>query len=180
MTWQIIAYFILSIGIVAYGTNTLLPSGTGRAILFGIGSTLLFIFFGFRWFSSSSSSSESKTWPPTINSCPDYLTYIPKNTLTGSTSIVSDICVDYLGVSVNGGLNKTNKDDSISYPTVISFTRNSKIFPYTSNDIKATSVQAICDACATAGITWEGVFDGDSCIGAAAARKAAEAKGCPA
>ena len=180
MNWQIIAYFILSIGIVAYGTNTLLPSGTGRAILFGIGSTLLFIFFGFRWFSSPSSSSESKTWPPTINSCPDYLTYIPKNTLTGPTSIVSDICVDYLGVSVNGGLGKKNKTDSILYNSNTPFTRGASIFPYTSNDVKETSVQTICDACATAGITWEGVFDGDSCIAAAAARKAAAAKACPA
>jgi len=173
MTWQIIAYFILSIGIVAYGTNALLPSGTGRAILFGIGSTLLFIFFGFRWFSSSSSSSEPKTWPPTINSCPDYLTYVPKN----SPTIVSDICVDYLGVSVNGGLGKTNKNDSISYTTNTAFASGAKIFPYTSANIKGSSVQAICDACATAGITWEGIFDGDSCIGAAAARKAAAAAG---
>ena len=44
-----------------------------------------------------------------------------------------------------------------------------KVFRYTSNDIKsattAPALQAICDACQNAGLTWEGVYDGDSCIG---------------
>ena len=176
MTWQIIAYFILSIAIVAYGTNKLLPSGTGRAILFGIGSTLLFIFFGFRWFSSNSSSSESKTWPPTINTCPDYLTFVPK--VTGSISSSGGGCVDTLGVSSNAGL-ETNTNTSFSF-SGSTFTARGNVFPYTSADVTSTNLTAICTACSAAGITWEGVYDGDSCVAAAAAAKAAAAGGCPA
>jgi len=177
MTMQIIAYFILSIAIVAYGTNKLLPSGTGRAILFGIGSTLLFIFFGFRWFSSNRSSSKSNTWPPTINTCPDYLTFVP--TVTGSISSSGGGCVDTLGVSNNNGLIKRTSTTGISYPGG-NFNTGGSVFPYTSADVKSTNLTDICTACSTAGITWEGVYDGDSCVAAAAAAKAAAASECPA
>ena len=189
---KVIAYFILSIGIVAYGTNMLLPSGPGRAILFAIGSILLFIFFGFRWFSSSSTTT-TKTWPPTINTCPDYLTFVPSaasgaNTILNTSTFPANSsaktnggCVDYLGVSTNGTLGRsTTSTTQLTYSGGTTYV-SGNIFPYTSKDVKPATMTDICTACQTAGITWEGVYDGDSCVGGAAAAKAnAAAGGCPA
>ena len=182
MNWKVIAYFILSIGIVAYGTNMLLSSGPVRAILFAIGTTLLLIFFGFRWFSSNSSSS-TPSWPPTINTCPDYLTYVPAGTAGVAKTILSTSfpsgkgtnggCVDSVGMSTNGTLTVTD----IPTTTQLSYTTTT-VFPYTSADVSSSTLSTICRACSTAGITWEGVWDGDTCIGAAAIAAAA-AGNCP-
>jgi hypothetical protein len=52
----------------------------------------------------------------------------------------------------------------------ISPTNKSSVFEYTAADINAAQgnssiLQAICNRCQDAGITWEGVYDGDVCQG---------------
>ena len=169
-----VVYVILSFLTIFQVTSKLMPMGQGRAAIYAIGASLLAIFFGYRWFSNSKNASES--WPPTINMCPDYLTYVPNLSKTLTTSINGGGCVDTLGVT-RGNLEKT-------FPSDISnkaLTAN-KIFRYTSADVKATAetdtatTQAICDACRMAGVTWEGVYDGDSCVGIARALSAAQAQ----
>lgn len=171
---EVLAYTIVSIGIVIYGTNLLLPSGPVRAILFAIGSLLIFIFFGFRWFSSmNSSTSTTPTWPPTINTCPDYLTFIPSITSTLSSS--GGGCVDYLGMSRNGVFKLS---DSTAPPR--SYVQSEhKVFPYTNADVNKANKRVICELCLNSGLTWEGVYDGDTCIGSDAADAAAAAGNCP-
>jgi len=194
---QIIAYTIVCIGIVAYGTNMLLASGPVRAILFAIGTLLLFIFFGFRWFSSSSKpDSKKNSWPPTINTCPDYLTFIPAatgtsgapNTITGLPTGSKGGCVDYLGVSSGTGAARLTKSEKTAYSSggsytgTPTYTTTGQIFPYSSSDVTKSTMPTICKACQTAGITWEGVWDGDTCVGSTAAAKGAAAGGggnCP-
>ena len=77
-------------------------------------------------------------------------------------------CVDLLGVSSStnsaGGFLKV-------FPTSISTldaSMTTKVFSYTSNDVRSATtsedLQTICDACQAAGLTWEGVWDGDSCL----------------
>jgi hypothetical protein len=163
------------------------------------------LFFGMRWFGNIPSA--SKLWPPTINMCPDYLTYVRGTNVSG--------CVDTLGV---GGLEKISPSE-MSAPT------RSKVFggttPFTSASVMgspavagvvgvpavtnaagvittpaiqavsaraavaatAENVQAICNACKLNNLTWEGVWDGDTCLAlnrfteALAMKKAS---GCPA
>ena len=160
MSWLFILYLIVGILIVVYGTNYLSPFGMLRAIIYAIGSILLIIFFGFRWFSSTQTSN---SWPPTINMCPDYLTFVP--TINGSKSASGGGCVDLHGVTKLGsGLAKSNPSEL----TTISHTDTHKLFEYTAADITAaqgnsTTIQTICNRCQVAGVTWEGIYDGDVC-----------------
>ena len=128
-------------------------TGQIRAVIYAIGVVQVLVYFGLRWFGTS--TKKSKSWPPVINMCPDYLTYVPA--LPG--------CVDLLGVSSNGNL-------VVSMPSdvpALQLTNTQKVFEYTSADIKsaqdASDLQEICDRCQSAGVTWEGVYDGDTCVG---------------
>lgn len=159
INWYLVLYILLSIVALFYGSSKLSPFGTGRTIIYAIGGALIFMYFGFRWFSNN--KQKSKVWPPVINMCPDYLTYrAGTHNNNGTTS--SDGCVDLLGVSSNGTFKKITKND-ISTAT----STNHTLFKYTNKDITpSTSVetlQTICNYCKTEGLTWEGVFDGDIC-----------------
>jgi len=184
-------YVLFSVVLVAGGTFALYSSANlGRTVIYAIGVSLIMLFFGMRWFGNIPSA--SKLWPPTINMCPDYLTYI---------SGVG--CVDTLGV---GGLTKTEASD-ISSGTIAENKKfgvgtGNSFIAYTSASVMGTpavagvapvpavgtlgtngyvpaiaavtaaaavpataaTVQAICDACRLKGLTWEGVWDGDTCL----------------
>lgn len=199
-------YVLFSIVLVAGGTFALYSSANlGRTVIYAIGVSLIMLFFGMRWFGNV--PSKSTLWPPTINMCPDYLTYVRGTNLSG--------CVDTLGV---GGLEKIS-------PSEMSAPPQSKVFggatPFTSASVMGTpsvagvvgvpavtnaagvittpaiqavspraavaataeNVQAICDACRLNRLTWEGIWDGDTCLAlnrfteALAMKKAS---GCPA
>ena len=158
-----VIYILLSIVFVFQGMTKLNPMGTTRSTIFAIGSTLTLIFFGYRWFYGS--NKKSNRWPPTVNMCPDYLTYVP--TIEQSNSTSGGGCVDLLGVSSKGTFTTTTQSAITS--GLNANTNSSIIFPYTSADIvaatKASDVQMICNACQTSGLTWEGVYDGDTCSG---------------
>ena len=158
-----VIYILLSIVFVFQGMSTLNPMGSTRSTIFAIGSTLILVFFGYRWFYTS--AKKSNRWPPTINMCPDYLTFIP--TITGSDSTSGGGCVDLLGVSSKGTFTPATK--SVIARGLNASTNSSMIFPYTSADIaaatKKSDIQQICSACQTSGLTWEGVYDGDTCNG---------------
>lgn len=158
-----VIYILLSIVFVFQGMTTLNPMGSTRSTIFAIGSTLTLVFFGYRWFYGS--TKKSNTWPPTINMCPDYLTFVP--TIANSKSTSGGGCVDLLGVSSKGTFPTVSK--SAIATGLDATTDSSSIFPYTSADIaaatKASDVELICTSCRTSGLTWEGVYDGDTCSG---------------
>lgn len=162
VNWYFVIYILVSIAAVAMGVAKLFPMGTSTAIIYAIGVTMVLIFYGYRWFGDSANEASS-TWPPTINTCPDYLTYVKTLPGTGSGSG----CVDMLGVSKNGILVKVVDSDLTSTAALAS----NKTFLKTSKDIIGTKnpavVKAICNLCRTKGLTWEGVFDGDTCTGVA-------------
>ena len=88
--------------------------------------------------------------------CPDYLTYIKG--LPG--------CVDMLGVTkAAAGLLKSRPSELSS----IHRSNKNKVFEFTSEDVRAaksvSELQMICNRCQEAGVTWEGVYDGDVCVG---------------
>jgi len=173
--WKFWLYVIVSILFIVSASFKLYPLGLPRTVIFAIGATLISGFYGYRWFYSGKSNATG-VWPPVINMCPDYLTYV--ESLPGSKR---PGCVDMLGVSKNGGIIKVVPSE-VSGSTGLN---SNKVFIYTSADVKrATTSQElkpICDACITAGITWEGVYDGDSCIAINRANQNAAAAGanCP-
>jgi hypothetical protein len=160
--WFHVLYVLLALGVTVMGTQQLYSTGTGRAVIFAIGATLTFIFFDSRWFGNQ--ERPSSRWPPTINMCPDYLTFIP--TVPGLRNTNGGGCVDMLGVtSKNSGLARTNKADL----SALSSASTNQLFEFTSADVAAAKtigdLQTICNRCSITGLTWEGVYDGDSCLG---------------
>ena len=157
INWLLVLYAILCIIGVIVGSTSLYPSGSATATIFAIGSIIVFVYFGYRWFSKPALST---TWPPSINMCPDYLTLVPS--VKNSANKTVGGCIDMLGVSKNGGLTK-------SRPTSGLTTSSPTVFPYTATGLTPTTtaaqIQAICDKCNTMGITWEGIYDGDTCVG---------------
>jgi hypothetical protein len=154
INWYLVWYIIGSIVVIFYGTKTLFATNyEARAVIYGIGSTLITIYFGLRFFAPKNMAKPG-SWPPVINMCPDYLTYAPN--VPG--------CVDMLGVTSNAaGLSRT-------LPTEVNnlqMGNTNKIFEFTSEDVKKATntgdLQKICNRCKSAGVTWEGVYDGDSC-----------------
>ena len=172
----LVLYILLSVAIVVVGTQKLSPMGTGRAVIYAAGSLLVLLFFGLRWFSLPSTN---LSWPPTINMCPDYLTFVPK--ITGSKSSSGGGCVDLLGVSTKASGIRTSNPSNL---TTILPTDTSKLFEFTSSDVKAAmnnskALQAICTRCQVTGLTWEGVYDGDTCVGLNRAKLLASTSNCP-
>lgn len=169
--WAFWLYVIVSILFIIGASFKLYPLGMPRTVIFAIGAILISGFYGYRWFYSNASST-TDVWPPVINTCPDYLTYV--GSLPGSNR---PGCVDMLGVSKNGGLLKVLPSE-ISTSTGLGA---NKVFIYTSADVKRATtsqeLEPICKACMVAGITWEGVYDGDSCVGINRANKNAAAGG---
>ena len=148
-----ILYVITTLGVIMMGANKLFPTGVIISTIYTIGLIILSIFFGYRWFSQPVIS---KKWPPSINMCPDYLTFVP--TITG---LPNGGCVDLLGVST-GGLTKSQNTAGLT-------SSSTKVFNKTSKDVAAAitvaSMQAICNQCKEKGVTWEGVYDGETCVG---------------
>jgi hypothetical protein len=174
INWYLVLYVVLSIVFLVYGTKAVYPTGEIRGVIFAIGTALVLFYFGLKWFGTPEATLTQ--WPPVINMCPDYLTFVPsiKSSSTATTTIPG--CVDMLGVSKSGVLHITTSSalTSLTRSENSSPGANYKVFPYSSTDITTATaaggtsgtekIQEICNACQTAGITWEGVFDGDTCI----------------
>jgi len=154
LNWYFILYIIACVVGLIYGTREVYALGQVRGVIFAIGAILVLIYFGFRWFGNK--THVPKSWPPIINMCPDYLTYVSR--LPG--------CVDMLGVTKSSAGIQVTKPSEVNS---VALTNTQKVFEFTSEDIKAATttadLQKICDRCQQAGITWEGVYDGDVCMG---------------
>jgi hypothetical protein len=152
-----------------YGTSKVYSTGQIRGVIFGIGTGLVLVYFGLKWFGTVQVKNTS--WPPVINMCPDYLTYLPNIKSAASSTRMVPGCVDFLGVTTsNNAASAFIKVEPIqSSIDALDASMTTKVFKYTSLDIKnatsASDLQPICDACQNAGLTWEGVYDGDSCVG---------------
>jgi hypothetical protein len=114
-------------------------------------SILIFVVYGLRWFGVDGIFNiKTISWPPALNACPDYLTAY---TITTPQEKIKG-CVDTIGVSRNGGLALLKKGD------VITNSNDPRFFPL----IKGESRAALCQRVITAGLTWEGVSDGETCF----------------
>lgn len=151
-------YIVAAIAIITGGTYKLYGMNQGVAsLLFLIGSITIFIVYGIRWFGAKNSlfSNTPVSWPPTINTCPDYLVYYGRKMEDGT---VQDTCIDAIGVSKNGSLKIFPKGGQSPTNADYYFSLATK-----SSDPAAKTAE-LCQRAITFGLTWEGITNGESCI----------------
>jgi len=156
MDFTFILYILFSVAIGVGGTSYLVQSErTLAAFLFFIGSLLVLTFYGLRWFTGkglSTSPYESKSWPPFVNACPDFLSMYERTT-PGSNK-KEKVCVDLIGVA-EGGIQK------MTDPT--NATNDNYVFRLHMDKKGADRMKALCQECKLKKVTWEGVYDGVAC-----------------
>ncbi len=155
MDYLFLLYILLSIGIVWGGAVVFIQSERSvGGFLFVIGAILVLVYYGLRWFSGASLKATQvsyKSWPPVINLCPDFLT-MHKRVVGGKTE---DICVDLVGVSP-GGIQRLVDENNIM--------NDRFVFRLFNNLQGPARIRRLCQECREKRVTWEGVYDGMTCI----------------
>lgn len=167
-------YIVVAIIILAGGTFKLISSGqTVGGGLFVIGAIIVLIVYGMKWFGKGSIFSETPvSWPPTINTCPDYLVYYGRTMPDGTTQ---DSCIDTIGISKNGSLKVFPKGGAAPSTDEYYFSL------VTASSDPVTKNAQLCQQAIAAGLTWEGITNGESCITPAGpVAPVAPSGGCPA
>lgn len=149
MDHNFLFYIFLSFVIATGGTYVLFSSGRIiSAIVYLIGIVVLEVIFGMRWFQTSGAKNATiGPWPPSMNVCPDFLSlYHIKG---------EPVCVDTIGVST-GGMSKwtdaTQTDERYLFRLFIA-------------EPVATRTKKLCEQAKLKMVTWEGVWDGTTCLG---------------
>ena len=153
-------YITAAILIIAGGTFKLFGNGQQvAALIFLAGSIAIFSIYGIRWFGSSKAifSETPVSWPPLVNTCPDYLVYYKRSKAGG---ISEDTCIDKIGVSRNGSLKVFPADGNVN-------NANDEYFfsLQTQSSDPTQRMAELCKRTITYGLTWEGVSNGESCVG---------------
>jgi hypothetical protein len=177
MDYLFVAYVFLSI-VIGLGVMNYLIRGNRSAagISYLILAVLIFVFYGKRWFRGTQSIfTYTGAWPPVINPCPDYLVYYKE-------ASGQDICIDMLGMSKNGALQVATPEDIKNLATTP--LSDNKKFPFAYKPgMTPEQLKALCEATINAGLTWEGISNGESCSYASSAASsgaaASAAAGCP-
>lgn len=156
MDFVFILYILFSMVVGLGGTFSLVQSErTLAGFLFFIGSVLVFTFYGLRWFSSNAlsvSRYDTKSWPPVVNTCPDFLS-VYERPIAGSSK-KEKICVDLIGVA-EGGIQKLIDPANVS--------NDNYVFKLSMEKKGAERIKALCQECKLKKVTWEGVYDGIAC-----------------
>lgn len=129
------------------------------SVIYALGALSIFIVFGLKWFTGNTQLGQTPTiqWPPNINTCPDYLTFYNRPSAKGGPP--SPSCIDLVGVSRNGKLKKFPSDTS-NPPSDSSY----YLMLPTLNTSDPSQAAALCQLASSAGLTWEGITNGESCI----------------
>jgi len=154
ISYSMIAYIFLAIVIGLTVPMKIMQSGRQTAALIClVFFILIFVFYGMRWFGSGTLSNYTGSWPPIINTCPDYLLYFKRG--------AQPTCVDMIGVNRSGGLLKSwAKGDNPQNPP----NDDAKFFPYIySSGMNPADIKKLCVLAQQAGLTWEGITNGESC-----------------
>jgi len=151
-------FILVAVAVIAGGTYKVNELGmSAGAFLFFAGSLTIFIIYGIRWFAPNSIFAQTPvSWPPTLNSCPDYLTFYGRTLPNGTKK---NACVDMIGVSRNGSL-KVFPRGGGPEPVTDDY--------YFSLDTTASDPAGknneLCQRAMSNGLTWEGITNGESCI----------------
>jgi len=162
-----IVYIILCILVGYFGSRYFFIKGDMiSGILFLIGALVVFVVYGKRWFDPNGMyNAGTVKWPPVINTCPDFLTAysmkVPNGTVQG--------CIDTIGVSRNNAFQKIPASGkpvaTVTGPfTTINGTLNASLVDFFPINVSGETPQALCNRIGAAGLTWDGVFDGDNCM----------------
>jgi hypothetical protein len=152
MTYTFLFYIFLCFVIGAGGSYVLFSSGRIlAAILYFIGILAIEVYFGTQWFTLNGDKIQASSgpWPPAINVCPDLLSLYKHTDGT-------PYCVDTIGVT-NGSFKKwLGTVDTTNY--------NNAVRLYTGTDAEQRK-KNLCADMKKYGLTWEGVYDGTTCLG---------------
>lgn len=152
MDYLFILYILVAVGVGLGGMVTLVQSErTLGGLLFLIGSILFFTFYGLRWFygeNVKATGTSYKVWPPIVNTCPDFLTL-------SKDSTGKRVCIDLVGVA-SGGIAKFVDQTNMGKPT-----HTFQLYDELTGEER---IKALCNECKKFNVTWEGVWDGSSCI----------------
>jgi hypothetical protein len=161
----IIIALVVEFGVVMYCMRTQ-PQQLLLAAIFVPLSLYIFFVYGMMWFGPNGPYTNATVpWPPAINTCPDFLTYYPATSSDGKTLIPG--CIDTIGVSIGGQFPKKTSIASSSLPrsavakSDATSWNSSGFFPI---QVVNEKLQELCDRVKAAGLTWDGVFDGQNCI----------------
>ena len=172
MDYYFLAYILLAIFLEFTAVSSLSSQGRSiSAFIVAVMFLLIFVFYGQRWFTSIITSKTGQCgstkltggslklgytgpWPPMVNMCPDYLVYYKRN---GST----DTCIDISGVNRSGGTLKTwSIEDTTENPPADDMKYFPKVYKPTMTDDDKLE---LCRATMAAGLTWEGITNGEKC-----------------
>jgi hypothetical protein len=165
---MMMVFFIIMCILVGFiGTWQFFKNGQPIAgFLFLIGALTIFIIYGKRWFDPNGIyTSSNTTWPPVINTCPDFLTAYTAT--IGNASVRG--CVDTVGVSRNGNFHiLPPSGNPVGLPNapyaVNNGVVNATLTDFFPINVPGETPQALCDRLANYGLTWDGIFDGDNCM----------------
>jgi len=143
-------YVFLSFVVTTGGAYTFFSNAQQIAAgIFFVGATSLTIYFGFRWFPASGSNLvKTPTWNPVMNYCPDFLTLNKIND--------EHVCVDTIGVAQAGGIARWSDATQ---------TDEQYLFHLYTNTYGSDRVTRLCNQAKAKKVTWEGVWNGSTCIG---------------
>jgi hypothetical protein len=94
--WALGLIVASAIGYVLYKMNFQIA-----AVLVFLAAVIALFYYYVKWFQLPSSN--GLTWPPMTTPCPDFLTLMNPGSTTGTAQ-----CLDYVGVSANGKLQKAD------------------------------------------------------------------------
>ncbi len=159
-TVNIIIYVLVTLAIGVSGTVALMRGGrTVAGVIYIIGAILIFVFFGLRWFIYSTPKYQPKSWPPNINTCPDFLVYMQVD----NNGVMQDTCIDVQGVSTKPDVlkcwPKDGRNPSISTDAAFYFNKTMILNGIDGGNTVAVR-KALADAAIQAGVSWEGITDG--------------------
>jgi hypothetical protein len=147
---KLVIYVIGCILILTWGTYQVFQAFQMLgAVVYFAGALYVCIIYGIRWFKKNASS--TTIWPPVINTCPDYLTYYDRQ-VNGKAE---PSCIDTIGVSKKNKISIFPKDGSSTSDERYFFS-----LVTTTNNKKAE----LCQRANDAGLTWEGITNGESCV----------------
>ncbi len=156
MDFVLILYILFSLVIGLGGTYYLVDSQrTLAGFLYFVGSLLILTFYGLRWFTGDAlkvSKYDTKSWPPFVNACPDFLSTYERTKPGSSTK--EKVCVDLIGVS-EGGIQKLTDPANV--------VNDNYIFNLHLDKTGPERIKALCNECKIKKVSWEGVYDGVAC-----------------
>ena len=156
MDFLFILYILFSVVVGIGGTSYLVQSErTLGAFLYFVGAVLILTFYGLRWFSGDAlkvTRYDTKSWPPVVNTCPDFLS-VYERTVPGTTT-KEKVCVDLIGVA-EGGIQKLTDPANV--------TNDNYVFKLSMDKRGADRMRALCQECRLKKVSWEGVYDGVAC-----------------